>query len=844
MRLEELLNALVKTRSFRYICERIMKRIITILLLLGAFVLNSSAFQQSPKRNLPATRISEKIEIDGRLDEQIWKSAPLATNFVTYSPTMGEDPYQKSEVMVVYDDRALYVAARLYDTHPDSILAEFSVRDNIFSANTDRFKISLNPYNDGQNIYEFEISASNVQADSKISVSSSSMMSMYGRGDRSWNAVWLSAVQVTHEGWDLEIEIPYSAIRFPNTEVQTWGINFWRTIRRNRETSTWNPVDRSFPEEDQDGELVNISSVKAPLRLELYPFAAGYYEIAPEGKGASYAAGMDLKYGINEAYTLDMTLIPDFGQRKSDDVVLNLTPYEVKYRENRQFFTEGLELFDKSGLFYSRRIGKRPDGFYDAYAYYQDSLESFQNPEEARLINATKISGRSQNNLGLGFFNAMTANTYAKYQYPELEEEKFMTEPFTNYNMLVADQVIGRNSYVNLANTNVYRPFDGMQANVSDVNFRLADKDNAYNVSGNLAYSSNRESNESKAVGGYSLNVGAGKTSGSFTASYNLAIISDTYDPNRMGYLRTNNVINHDLFLTHRILEPFSVFNSMSNSLMFGYDQLFLPREYSRFGLSGSSRVLFRDYSDLRLSVKSNPLGTHDWFEPRVAGRFFVRPADLEFDLGGSSDYRRKLAFNAGIAYGFNKNQEQRITVEFGPRIRFNDKLSVTSKFEYQASQNEIGYAGYISDDSIGFGRRQVHRVTSQLSSGYVFNNKAALNLSVRHYWSAVDYQEYYLLREDGGLNAYPDYPENEDINFNILSVDLEYSWNLSPGSYLTVVWKNNVYVSEEVTNDLFMNYWDNLNYTIGSPQTNSFSAKLTYYLDYHSVIRPRLPFP
>jgi len=796
------------------------------------------------KKQLKAVRIDHNINIDGVLDEVVWKNAPLALDFKTYSPTMGDPASQLTEVRVIYDNRAVYIAAVCYDESPDSIMKEFTKRDNVYMGNTDSFKITLNPYNDGQNIYQFEVTAANVQADSKKTVSGRRQDMRMRFGDFSWNAVWESAIQITDEGWIIEISIPYAAIRFPKEEVQTWGINFWRTIRRTRETSSWNPVDRNFAEEDQDGELIGISSINAPLRLELYPFAAGYYQMSPEGNGFSYAAGMDLKYGINEAYTLDMTLIPDFGQRKSDDIVLNLTPYEVKYRENRQFFTEGLELFDKSGLFYSRRIGKQPDGFWDVFDLIEDSVEFYNNPEEVKLINATKISGRNSNNLGIGFFNALTADTYARYKNPEMEEERYLTEPFTNYNMLVVDQIIGRNSFVNLANTNVFTPSSAKTANVTGVSFKIADKENMYGINGNMSYSAVFDSLEQTPVSGYNVKLGGGKYGGKVTATYDISIISDEYNPNHMGYLRYNNAINHDVALSYRFLEPFSIFNSMTHSLMVGYDQLFAPREYARFGTYLSSRATFRNYWDIRLSLKADPFGGQDWYEPRVDGWFYKRPANYEIDVSGSTDYRKKMAIHLGFEYSENLAGENAWEISTMPRIRINDKISLNPRFQYEQARNQIGYAEYISDDSVAFGKRSVNRVTSQLSASYVFNNKSALSLSMRHYWSAVDYSEYFLLQRDGELIDYPDFPYNEDLNFNILAVDLEYSWNLAPGSFLTVVWKNNIYTSEEVDDDIFMNYWDNFNETVSSPQTNSFSVKLTYYLDYQTVIRPRLPFP
>lgn len=818
--------------------------IFRILLIILAFVAFQPTQAAKSKKQLRAIRIDNKIVIDGKLNEAAWKEAPVASDFRTYSPTMGKVAHQRSEVRVIYDDRAVYIAAYLYETSPDSILIEFTKRDNSYMGNTDSFKVSLNPYNDGQNIYNFEVTSANVQADSKKSVSAGRMDMRMRYGDFSWNAVWESAVRIVDDGWIVEIEIPYAAIRFPKEDVQTWGINFWRNIRRIRETSTWNPVDRSFAESDQDGELTGISSIKAPLRLELYPFAAGYYQVSPEGKGASYAAGMDLKYGLNEAYTLDMTLIPDFGQRKSDAVVLNLTPYEIKYRENRQFFTEGLELFNKSGLFYSRRIGKRPDGYYDAYDNLEDSVEYFENPEEVKLINATKVSGRNSNNLGLGFFNAMTANTYARYKNPEMEEEKFLTEAFTNYNMLVVDQIIGRNSFINVANTNVVTPSKSRTANVTGVSFKFSDKENMYGINGNVSYSAVFDSIDLAPVTGYNVKFGGGKYGGKVTATYDLSLISNEYNPNHMGYLRNNNAINHDLVMSYRLLEPFSIFNSMSHTVMLGYDQLFAPREYARFGGAISSRATFKNYYDIRFTLKGDPFGGQDWYEPRVDGWFYKRPAFYEVDISGSTDYRKRVGVYLGFEYAENLAGENKWEISTMPRVRVSDKLSISPRIKYEQAENQIGYAGYISEDSIGFGKRDVNRVTSQLSASYVFNNKSALSFSMRHYWSSVDYSEYFLLQEDGELKEYPDYPYNEDINFNIMTVDLEYNWNLAPGSYLTVVWKNNIYKSDEVENDLFVNYWDNLNNTFSSPQTNSFSIKLTYYLDYHTVIRPRLPFP
>src|SRR4030095_2457091 len=156
--------------------------------------------------------------------------------------------------------------------------------------------------------------------------------------------------------------------------------------------------------------------------------------------------GMDVKYGISQAMTLDMTLIPDFGQVQSDNQILNLTPFEVKFNENRSFFTEGTELFNKGNFFYSRRVGGTPIHYNDVYSSMDSTQHIVKNPTETRIANATKISGRLQSGLGIGFFNAITSPTYATVEDEAKNQEKIQTSPLTNYNIAVLNQSLTYNS--------------------------------------------------------------------------------------------------------------------------------------------------------------------------------------------------------------------------------------------------------------------------------------------------------------------------------------------------------------------------------------------------------------
>ncbi|TFH35049.1 MAG: hypothetical protein E4G95_07380, partial [Bacteroidia bacterium] len=403
------------------------------------------------RKNMVAVKVSDSPKIDGFLDEPVWQESSLAADFIQYSPLNGKMSDYRTEVRILYDNDAIYIGAIMFDPHPDSIYTQLGPRDSDNNLNADRFSLDISPYNDGINGAQFKVSASNVQTD-RPPRSGGDMG--HGGGD-TWDAVWDSKTTITEYGWIAEIKIPYSALRFPKEGKQTWGINFWREVRRTRELSSWNYVDRETGTTfNHLGELSNIVDIKPPLRLSLTPYVSAYLEKYDSEKAAtSFNGGLDLKWGINESFTLDATLVPDFGQVRSDDQVLNLSPYEVKYNENRPFFMEGTELFSKGDIFYTRRIGARPRDYNTAYELTAENEEITYNPSETSLINATKVSGRTRSGLGIGVFNAMTNAMYAIAEDTLTgETREILTGPFTNYNMIVLDQSLRNNSYLSLAN--------------------------------------------------------------------------------------------------------------------------------------------------------------------------------------------------------------------------------------------------------------------------------------------------------------------------------------------------------------------------------------------------------
>ncbi|HFB99897.1 MAG TPA: hypothetical protein ENJ53_03740, partial [Phaeodactylibacter sp.] len=515
------------------------------------------------KKEVTAQRTQNSIKINGKLDEFDWANTEIATGFIQLEPTSGEKASNKTEVRIMYDNKAIYISAKMY-TDPSTISKQLTERDNL--NNCDWFGIALSPYQDGINGLEFILSSAGVQFDAKFST--------FGEDDN-WDAVWRGETQVTEDGWIAEIEIPYSAIRFSNQKEQTWDVNFMRFTNKTQEKSFWNEID---PEVNgflnQSGQLNGISDIKSPFRLQATPFLATYAEHYNDkdadnpqsGWGRSFNAGMDIKYGLSDAFTLDMTLIPDFGEAASDNQVLNLTQFEVRYDENRQFFTEGTELFSKGNLFYSRRVGGSPLHYADEYWEDGDSL-ILNEPQTVQLYNATKISGRTTKGTGIGFFNAVAGATHATILDKENGEREVQTSPLTNYNVLAVDQNLKNNSYVSLINTNVLRNGSDYDANATGLVFSLKNKKQSYAVRGNVkvsqqffadnaAYTKHVNNNlfitdkdlddltdnpNRKTLLGHTYHIGFSKISGKLNFGTSYGVESHTYDINDLGFLYNNN---------------------------------------------------------------------------------------------------------------------------------------------------------------------------------------------------------------------------------------------------------------------------------------------------------------
>ncbi len=780
-------------------------------------------------RELYAVRVTEPIHINGVLNEPMWSKADVADGFLVYEPYNGEKASQPTRVRVLYDDYAIYIGANLYDSYPDSIYRDLGQRDNSDRLRADAFTVYLSTYNDGINYLQFTVSASGVQSDIKITS---------GKNDRNWNAVWESAVAFDSSGWSVEMRIPYSALRFSNANQQVWGINFSRLIKRKNEISTWNFVDKSQASFiTQSGILKGISGIKPPLRLSFLPYVSAYMDHQPNSNtfNPRFSGGMDLKLGLAQSFTLDVTLIPDFGQVRSDDKILNLSPFEVKYDEARQFFTEGTELFTKGGVFYSRRIGGLPANYYRVYETLETNEVIDKNPQETKMINASKLSGRFSNGLGLGFFNAMTDNTYAEVvDTISGERRKVLTQGFSNYNVVVLDQNLPNNSYVSLINTNVYRPNDDFTANVTATELYLKDKQQTIGFYGSGAVSQ-RFNNATER--GFKSYLDFGKISGNFQGNVWTNIESKHYNPNDLGYLRSPNEFSTGINVSYKVFDPFWKLLNFESSIGFSDSRLYKPRSFESQTLSFNIRFTNINNFSGGLNVSYNPTIRYDYYEPRVEGRKLMLPRVFWVQWWGSPDYRKTVALDHRLAYWFSDIYNQKAYMySISPRIRFSDKLLVVYSWAYQSEWNNLGYYTKTEND-IFIGSRKLVTITNTINVQLAFTAKSFLNLRARHYIRHYKYNDFYTLNQDGSLTHTALISDPTNRNYNLFNIDMFYQWHFAPGSEMVLAWKN--MVEETLTNPVY-SYSQNVEGIWNAPQYNSFSLKILYYIDYQMLKKLR----
>ncbi|MDP4260960.1 MAG: DUF5916 domain-containing protein [Bacteroidota bacterium] len=793
----------------------------------------------SQSKSLQAIKVNQPPKIDGQLDDPAWQNVQPATGFIQNFPQAGQPASQKTEVKIVYDDEAIYVGAYLYDD-PALLRKQITARDDEQQKDLDYFSVFFDTYNDHQNGFQFLVTSSNVQTDARLAPS---VVVDYGEyGDKTWDAVWDSKVAIKENGWVVEMKIPYTSLRFAKKNVQDWGIQFLRSERRINETSFWTYVDPNINGFiNQFGLLKGLTNIQPPLRLSFSPYISTGIRSTPENSGYQtkwlQSGGMDVKYGINESFTLDATLIPDFGQVISDNVVNNLTPYEIKLDENRPFFTEGTDIFNKSGLFYSRRVGATPTAYdsVNKLAWADPNIEILNNPGRTQLYNALKFSGRTPGKLGIGFFNAIGAPMYASIRDRTTgEKTKIQTEVLTNYNIFVLDQALKDRSYITFTNTNVLRNGSGRDANVTGLDFSLYDKKNTYNLKGYGHYS---KVFLASPYDGYNTLLRIAKVSGRFRYSAQNLIESVGYDPTDLGFLQTANQNINSGSVSYNQYTPTHNFLSYSYTLSATYRRLYKPDKFSDFTLQASAFWYLKNFWDITLTASYLP-DQHDYF---ITGKPFTkyarRPQYGSLALTGSTDSRKRLfiSYNFLVSDFFKNPEKSYFIVEGDVRYRFSNQLTIDLSHRHEAETDYITSAGKSSSGEPMIAFVDFKDVTSVLSGIYNFTSRINLTLRVRHYWSYVPQKRTAEL-DDRGLPVSVTPVTGITGNVNYFNTDAFLTWDFRYGSRLIFGYKNWLGDDETVDGNKYTLYLRNLSQSLNLRHGNELTVRFIYYLDYSQL--------
>ncbi len=586
-----------------------MKRLLLFCLLAAsaAYANNYPALIDNSNSKISAVRLNETIKVDGRLTEKVWQG-PGFNTLIQADPQEGLRPSQKTEFWLAYDDEAIYFAAKFYDTHPDSIMARLVRRDFIWGDPSDGCVLYLDSYRDKRSGYFFYVSAAGAVADGLIENDAKQP------NDLSWDAVWEGARSIDDDGWSVEMKIPYSQLRFKDGQKQTWGVNVERFISRRFETDmvVYTPRNESgfasrFP------DLVGIEEVSPPSRIEIMPYVVGkakYIGAQPgdpfnSGREYSPGAGLDVRAGLGSSLTLNATINPDFGQVEVDPAVVNLSDVESTFDEKRPFFTEGISIyrFGRGGtnndvsfnwpttsIFYSRRIGRNPQGSLPSYDYADI-------PQGTHILGAAKISGQVYDGWKMGTIHAVTQREYADISVDGRRSGVEM-EPLTYYGIFRAQKDFNSGKQgLGLLTTFTDRFFKsgGLNTQINKNAFVIGsdgwtflDEDNTYVLTGWAALSNVAGSKEritalqrspvhyfqrpdasyisvdssAASLTGYSGRLMLNKNRGRWTINTAVGVISPGFDVNDLGYGSYSDYINGHFFTSYRWTEPTAIYQN------------------------------------------------------------------------------------------------------------------------------------------------------------------------------------------------------------------------------------------------------------------------------------------
>lgn len=832
------------------------------------------------------------IQIDGNLDEEAWQRGTALTGFIQNNPDEGATATEKTEVFILYSQDSLYIGVCAFDSEHDKIKSILARRDSKLPS--DWINIWIDSYFDHRSAFQFSVNPAGVKRDV--------YWSDERRQDDDWDAVWDVEVSQDQNGWYAEFRIPFSQIRFPKKEAHFWGFQASRVIARKNETSYWKHIPKGVPQfVSLFGELIGIQGIPAPKRLQFLPYTVGIGAFSPaqEGNpyrtGASYSAnmGLNLKYGLTSNLTLDGTFNPDFGQVEADPAQVNLTAFETYFPEKRPFFIEGRNLLnfslgsdiERESLFYSRRIGRPPQGYPSSARYYQK-------PENTTILSAFKVTGKTAKGWSIGILEALTSNENASVQTWDGQDIEETVEPLTNYLLGRAEKEFreGRSAF-GFVFTAVNRKIDSdnldflrSAAFSGGVDFRHRWSKDRYEVKGFFIGSHIRGSEDAilsaqKSSARYfqrpdadHLELDPTKTSLSGFAGYfsiskiggghwRWTISNRTRSPgfeiNDIGYMTSTDTVTNYLWIDYREFKPGKLFRDYDISLLINHKSNFSwDQTGSGASLRGNFRFLNYWYITTSLSRTMERLSTTQL----RGGPAVILPGNWSLSGSLSTDSRRNffISLRGSTSYSDNKSTTYSISSTFS--IRPSSRLSISLSPSYSDGFRQLQY---LTKKTFGPDTRYILSRIDQtvlsltLRLNYAIAPNLSLQLYSQPYISAGDYNEFKEVIDPRAesyddrwhifsdldstySNGYynllpPDLPgekfiiRDPDFNFRQFRLNLVLRWEYLPGSTIFLVWTNG---ANDYSDAGRLNVGDDLKGLFGSPANNAFLIKVSYWFN------------
>lgn len=764
-----------------------------ILVFIGLWPLMLIAKESKPQEQkvVQAVRSNGPITVDGMLEEKVWQEEGYS-DFTQSDPHDGESPTEKTTIWIAYDNEALYVAARLYDSEPSSIKSRLGRRDDFLDS--DWFIFAVDPYYDRRSGYQFAVNPAGSIVD----------WTLYNDewDDSTWDGVWECKAYIDEEGWTVEIKIPYNQLRFAKKEEYVWGVNFRRIIQRKNEKLGFIWV----PKEDSGyvsrfAKLVGIRDIRPGRHIEFLPYSVGQAQFSPSEEGNPFQtgkkylgnAGFNLKVGLMSNLTLDATFNPDFGQVEVDPAVINLSAFETHYSEKRPFFIEGSNIFDNFGeggatsvvninwsspsFFYSRRIGRAPQG--------DVSRSGFVNcPDRSTILGAFKLTGKMGQGWNIGFINALTAREYAEIDF---RGERFReeVEPLSYYGVLrtLKEFKEGKQG-IGFLGTSVIRDLDNgdLEAHLNRNAFSLAidgwtflDSDKKWVITGwfggtrvegspetilrlqrsSIHYFQRPDAThvevdeQATSLNGWGGRLALNKQKGNFLFNAAFGLLSPGFDPNDVGFQHGgSDKINGHILFGYYSPHPGKVFR---NWLIFGG-----PFWNYDFGGNKTWEGILLDVEGQFLNYWS--FETMFAYNPKTMSNTLTRggplariPAGYQIDLEIDSDSRKPIVVSVfNTLYkrpteGFSWYGE--VSVRWKPR----SNISLSIGPSYNVERSKIQWVTRIDDplmtETYGtryiFGKIFQRTLSSNIRLNWTFTPNLSLQLYLQPFLAVGQYDEF-----------------------------------------------------------------------------------------------------